>query len=135
NLMGKRGDFTARTVITPGSNNDIATLRVPVSIAKTITFPEVVNRYNIDKLSELVKNRRDYPGANFVHYLNRSDKNSNSTKRTSRKDLRYCSDITLQYGDIVERHLMSGDVVLLNRQPTLHKQSMMALKIYVIDDP
>ena len=37
-----------------------------------------------------------------------------------------------QYGDIVERHLIDGDVVLFNRQPSLHKLSIMAH--YVSDD-
>lgn len=67
NLMGKRTDFSARTVITPDPTLSINELGVPIAIAKNITFPEIVTPYNIDYLSKLVKNGREkYPGANFV---------------------------------------------------------------------
>ena len=66
--MGKRVNFSARTVITAGPAEDMDELRVPIKIAVTLTFPEVVTPHNIDRLSELVKNGRDvYPGANFVY--------------------------------------------------------------------
>jgi len=133
NLMGKRTDFTGRTVITSDpviGNNE---LRVPVRMAMTITFPEVVTPANIDKLSKLVLRGRDlYPGANNVFPV----ANMTPGKTIWPMDLRFKSkdQIELHYGDIVERHLQTGDIVLLNRQPTLHKQSMMGHRIKVIDD-
>ncbi len=108
-------------------------MRVPVAIATNLTFPEVVGPDNIEQLTELVRRGRDqYPGANYVFPLGKSTPG----KRILSFDLRYGKEgIQLHYGDIVERHLMDGDVVLLNRQPTLHKHSMMAFRIKVVDDP
>ena len=84
-------------------------------------------------MSSLVRRGRDqYPGANFVFKLG----NIAPGKRVLPIDLRYGKEGTqLHYGDIVERHLMNDDIVLLNRQPTLHKQSMMAFRIKVVNDP
>lgn len=134
NLMGKRVDFSARTVITGDTTIGIDELRVPVRIAKILTFPEVVTPYNIIKMQELVRNGRDkYPGANFVFPLGKYDPNSND--RVLPIDLRYRKEqVKLEFGDIVERHIVDGDYVLLNRQPTLHKLSMMSHKIRVIND-
>jgi len=132
NLMGKRGDFTARTVITPDpaiSNNQLG---VPIKIAMTLTFPETVTPANIEFLSKLVRNGRNvYPGANFVFQSSQASYG----RRVYPIDLRFRKDIDLAYGDVVERHLLDGDIVLLNRQPTLHKQSMMGHRIKVINDP
>ncbi len=98
----------------------------------TLTFPEVVTQQNIDRLSKLVKNGRDkYPGANFVFPASSLE----SGRRILPIDLRYRKEkVILRYGDIVERHIVTGDYVLLNRQPTLHKLSMMGHKIKVIDN-
>lgn len=98
-----------------------------------LTFPETVTPYNIEELTKLVKNgRENYPGANFVFPANPYVPG----KRTKQIDLRFNTEgIELHYGDIVERHLRDGDIVLLNRQPTLHKQSMMGHVIKVINNP
>jgi DNA-directed RNA polymerase II subunit RPB1 len=132
NLMGKRVNFSARTVITPDPTLDINQLGVPLKIAKNLTFPEIVTPNNIKYLTKLVENGRDkYPGANFIF-----SKNSSSGSSIFPRDLRWTKgrNIQLKYGDIVERHLQTGDFVLLNRQPTLHKLSMMGHSIKVIDN-
>jgi DNA-directed RNA polymerase II subunit RPB1 len=132
NLMGKRGDFTARTVITSDPTIENNKLGVPVKIAMNLTFPEIVTVHNKSHLEKLVRNGRDkYPGANFIF----QNANLIIGKKISPVDLRYRKNIELQIGDIVERHLQNGDPVLLNRQPTLHKQSMMSHIIKIIDDP
>lgn len=133
NLMGKRVDFSARTVITPDPSLDMNELGVPIMIAKNITFPEIVTPHNIDRLQNLVKRGRTrYPGANFVFPIS----SYKSGKRLLPIDLRYKEGgVELRYGDIVERHIVSGDYVLLNRQPTLHKLSMMGHKAKILDDP
>jgi DNA-directed RNA polymerase II subunit RPB1 len=127
----KRVNFSARTVITSDPMIDINQLRVPKKIAMTLTIPEVVTPQNIEKLSQLVRNGRDkYPGANFVFPTSNLD----SGKRILPIDLRFRKEkVDLIYGDIVERHIVNDDYVLLNRQPTLHKLSMMGHKIKVID--
>jgi len=125
NLMGKRVDFSARTVITGDPNLSIDEVGVPRSIARNLTFPEMVTKYNIDKLQELVRNGpQDHPGAKYVIREN-----------GERIDLRFArnkSDIALQYGWIVERHIVDGDLVIFNRQPSLHKMSMMGHRIRVM---
>lgn len=131
NLMGKRVDFSARSVITPDPSLDIDELGVPIDVAKTITFREVVTPQNIDKLRKHVQNgRHKYPGANFIFRSKQL-----AIGRSGQVDLRYKPDVTIEIGDIVERHCVSGDMVLLNRQPTLHKQSMQGHRAKVIDDP
>lgn len=116
NLMGKRVDFSARTVITGDPNLDLDEVGVPHSIARNLTYPERVTPYNITYLQELVRNGpNEYPGARYV-----------IRDTGDRIDLRYNkrTDTFLQYGWIVERHLKDGDYVLFNRQPSLHKMSM-----------
>jgi len=131
NLMGKRVDFSGRSVITPDPYINIDQLGVPKKIAMELTIPEEVTPYNIKHLTGLVKNGRDvYPGANFVLRINYRDGKS----ETQKIDLKYRKkSIKLNIGDIVERHSINGDFVLFNRQPTLHKPSMMAHQIHVLD--
>ena len=132
NLMGKRVDFSARSVITSDPYINIDQVGVPKKIAMELTIPEEVTPYNIKYLTGLVKNGRDiYPGANFVLRINYRDGKSEIQKI----DLKYRKKaIKLNYGDIVERHAVDGDHVLFNRQPTLHKPSMMGHTIQVIDN-
>ena len=132
NLEGKRVDFSARTVITSDPVLSINQLGVPVKIAMNLTYPEVVTPQNIEQLTKYVKNGRDvYPGANFVFHMSKSIPG----QAVLPTDLRFSKGtIELKFGDIVERHLIDGDYVLLNRQPTLHKQSMMGHRVKVIND-
>ena len=132
NLMGKRVEFSARTVITPDPYININQVGIPRRIAVELTIPEEVTPNNINYLSGLVKNGRDvYPGANFVlRNLNQNGKNN-----IQKIDLKYRkSSIKLNIGDVVERHCIDGDYVLFNRQPTLHKPSMMGHSIKVLDN-
>ena len=117
NLMGKRVDYSARSVITPDANIGISELGIPIKIAKNITFPEVVNKRNKKFLTKLVLNGPDvYPGAKI---LEKKAGDSISLKYVDRESL------DLNFGDIVHRHMLDGDPVLFNRQPTLHRMSMM----------
>ncbi|EEH50668.2 hypothetical protein PABG_12250 [Paracoccidioides brasiliensis Pb03] len=126
NLMGKRVDFSARTVITGDPNLSLDEVGVPISIAQTLTYPEVVTPFNIAKLGELVDNGPDiHPGARYV-----------IRSTGERIDLRHHKGgggrNFLQYGWRVERHIVDGDVILFNRQPSLHKESMMAHRVRVM---
>ncbi len=124
NLMGKRVDFSARSVITPDPNIGIGQLGVPKKIAMNITFPVTVNKRNRDFLTKLILNGPDnYPGAKI---LERKSGDSISLRYTDREN------IDLLNGDIVHRHLMDGDPVLFNRQPTLHRMSMMCHIVKVL---
>jgi DNA-directed RNA polymerase II subunit RPB1 len=124
NLMGKRVDFSARSVITPDPNIELDELGVPITIAKNLTYPEIVNEYNIGKLNTLLESDIDsYPGIKLIE-----KKNSIKITITSYNK----PNITLENGDIVHRHLMDGDYVLFNRQPSLHKMSMMGHRVRVM---
>ncbi|CAN1226390.1 DNA-directed RNA polymerase II subunit RPB1 [Linum perenne] len=128
NLMGKRVDFSARTVITPDPTINIDQLGVPWSIALNLTYPETVTPYNIERLKELVENGpHPPPGKTGAKYIIRDD--------GQRLDLRYLkksSDHHLELGYKVERHLNDGDFVLFNRQPSLHKMSIMGHRIKIM---
>ncbi|CAM4641943.1 unnamed protein product [Lepidochelys kempii] len=125
NLMGKRVDFSARTVITPDPNLSIDQVGVPRSIAANMTFAEIVTPFNIDRLQELVRRgNSQYPGAKYIIRDN-----------SDRIDLRFHpkpSDLHLQIGYKVERHMCDGDIVIFNRQPTLHKMSMMGHRVRIL---
>ena len=123
NLMGKRVDFSARSVITPDPNIELDELGVPFKIANNLTYPERVNMYNIDRLKTMLKRGSSWPGIKTVNKRN---------IRITVMDTNY-DTIELEYGDIVHRHLMDGDFVLFNRQPSLHKMSMMAHRVRVMD--
>jgi DNA-directed RNA polymerase II subunit RPB1 len=126
NCMGKRVDFSARSVITSDPYLDIDEVGVPLRIAVDMTIPEEVTELNIEDMKRLVKNGRSvYPGANFVF------KNNNGNLQ--KIDLQYRKkELRLNVGDVVERHIVDGDYVLFNRQPTLHKPSMMGHRIHVL---
>lgn len=118
NLMGKRVDFSARTVITGDPNLSIRQVGVPLKIAMNLTVPERVTEKNMAFLQKCVNNGPDvYPGAKSI--LLAKDGNTYSLRILSRRR------VELSVGDIVHRHMTDGDPVLFNRQPSLHRPSMM----------
>ena len=126
-LSGKRVDFSSRTVISPDPNLTISSVGVPTDVAKKLTIPETISDWNLDKLKKMVMNGPNtYPGAN---YIIRPDgvkiRLDYVTDRTGLAD-------SLSLGYIVERHLCDGDVVIFNRQPSLHRMSIMAHQVKVL---
>lgn len=124
NLSGKRVDFSGRTVISPDPNLSVDQVGVPILVAKVMTYPEMVNDYNIQHLRKCVLNGPEkHPGANIIRSgLHVSALQYADRERAARN---------LRVGDIVERHMCDGDVVLFNRQPSLHKMSIMAHRVKV----
>jgi DNA-directed RNA polymerase II subunit RPB1 len=124
NIQGKRVEYSARSVITPDPNLSIAELGVPEKIAMNLTVPDRVTPYNREKLYKYVQNGADkYPGAKTIV---RSDGRMISLRHINTREL------VLHHGDIVNRHLMDGDILLFNRQPTLHRMSMMGHRVRVL---
>ena len=124
NLMGKRVDFSARSVITPDPNLSIGQLGVPIKIAKNLTKPIMVTDNNKKQLLRLVRTGPDiYPGAKI---LERSTGETISLKYVDRES------VVLNVGDIVHRHMIDDDYILFNRQPTLHKMSMMCHRVKIM---
>jgi DNA-directed RNA polymerase subunit A' len=126
-LSGKRVDFSSRTVISPDPNLDISEVGVPYEVAKKLTVPEKVSQWNVDFLRELViRGPSEHPGANYVI---RPD--GVKIRLDFASDRKALAD-SLGPCYVVERHLMDGDVVLFNRQPSLHRMSVMAHYVKVL---
>ncbi|EFP75753.2 hypothetical protein PGT21_012768 [Puccinia graminis f. sp. tritici] len=129
NLSGKRVDFSGRTVISPDPNLSITEVAVPDRVAKILTYPERVTAHNIDRLRQCIRNGPDiHPGANYL--VAGSTTNASGSALPFKRSLKFGNRNhvanTLRLGDTVERHLHDGDVVLFNRQPSLHKLSIMS---------
>lgn len=125
NLSGKRVNFSARTVISPDPNISINEVGVPEMIAKEVTVPVYVNDWNIDEIKGYIENGPDvHPGANYVI-------NGNTKRRVTEETKEFILE-NIEPGYIVERHLKDGDMVLFNRQPSLHRMSMMAHEVRVL---
>ena len=134
NLSGKRVNFSARTVVSPDPNISINDVGVPVEAARELTVPVKVTAYNFEEVQELVS-RGPHPapalGGKYqpgVNYVLRAD-----GRRLKVTELN-CAEVAkrLEPGFVVERHLMDGDIVLFNRQPSLHRMSMMAHEVKVM---
>ena len=129
NIMGKRVDYSARTVISVDPNIDIDQFGVPIKIAMNLTFPEIVTKYNFEKIKKMVLNGpKKYPGAKTVSKGELGNQRNISLKHV---DVQKIAN-ELEIGDIVHRHLIDGDHCLFNRQPTLHKMSMMTHRIVIL---
>ncbi|MFH0949202.1 MAG: DNA-directed RNA polymerase subunit A' [Candidatus Aenigmatarchaeota archaeon] len=120
NLSGKRVNFSARTVISPDASISIGEVGIPREIAEEITVPVKINKINLNVMKELIKeNGPKYPGTN---YIIRPDGIRKKVTEENKKDI----SEELIPGYIVERHITDGDITIINRQPSLHRMSMMA---------
>ena len=128
-LMGKRVDFSARSVISPDPNIDLDELGVPEKIANSLTIPEEVTEFNYDRIVRLclegkvkfiIRPTQDRPTFEDFIVMSKVGKSEEEVKKF------------LSYGTVVERVLEDGDYVLFNRQPTLHRMSMMAHRVRVL---
>lgn len=126
NLAGKRTNFSARTVISPDPKLKINEVGVPMVIAMKLTVPERVTEWNMDYLKSFInKGAGEYPGANYI--IRPDGRRKKITSETREQLLE-----ELQPGFLVERHLMDGDIALFNRQPSLHRMSMMCHRVRVL---
>jgi len=125
NLAGKRVNYSARTVVSPDPFININEVGVPLEVAKIITVAESVNSTNIEYIKELIRRGENYPGANYV--IRPDGKRKRITEELKEE---ICAEIKPGYK--IERHLRDGDVVLFNRHPSLHKQSLMSHRVRVL---
>ena len=127
NLSGKRVDFSARTVISPDPNLDINEVGVPLDIAMRLSMPEKVTSWNLDEMRELVINGPEkYPGALYV--VRPDGKRVRLEFVVDREKVAEA----LETGFIIERHLKNGDIAIFNRQPSLHRMSIMTHYVRVL---
>ena len=128
-MMGKRVNHSGRTVISPDPLIDSGEIGIPLYIASKLYFPEKVTEYNIEYMKKIIKNGPfKYPGANQVI--------SNDGRKISlmnpNQKMREKISNDLKIGQTVLRHMQNGDILLVNRQPTLHKPSIMAHKAKIL---
>jgi len=128
NLSGKRVDFSSRSVISPNPMLAIDQVGVPKHVAKLLTYPERVTEHNLKMMQIFVKNGpKQYPGANYIL-------DASGNKKFLMYGNREWLANHLKPGDVVERHMIDGDCVLFNRQPSLHKLSIMCHKAKIHDN-
>jgi DNA-directed RNA polymerase beta' subunit len=139
NMMGKRVNFAARSVISPDPNIETNQIGVPPVFAKKLTYPEPVTNHNFYDLKEAVLNGPDkWPGAvaienEFGQVVSLRKKNYEERQALANQLLAPSStSVNGSKNKKVHRHLNNGDVVIMNRQPTLHKPSMMAHRARVL---
>jgi DNA-directed RNA polymerase subunit A' len=127
NLSGKRVDFSARTVISPDPNIDISDVGVPLDVAMKLSIPEKVTDWNLEEMQAFVQNGPDdYPGALYV--VRPDGKRIRLEFVVDREKVAEA----IEPGFIVERHLTDGDIAIFNRQPSLHRMSIMAHYVKVL---
>jgi DNA-directed RNA polymerase subunit A' len=125
NLSGKRVNFSARTPICPDARLGLNEIGVPYEIAEELTTPERLTKFNKDKIVQLINNAPEYPSAKYViKEGNRRLRVLEDNKETILENL--------ELGDKIERQLIDGDFVIFNRQPSLHRMSMMGHRIRVL---
>lgn len=139
NIMGKRVNFAARSVISPDPNIETNEIGIPPVFAKKLTYPEPVTAWNIEELKQAVLNGPNkWPGASAVEYENGQLINlkfKNDEERQALANMLLApsnSSMTGARNKKVHRHLNNGDIVIMNRQPTLHKPSMMCHRARVL---
>ena len=123
--LGKRVNFSARSVISPDPFLRLDEVGVPIDIAKDITYPEIVTEVNIERVKNYVKNFNKYPGANYIITPD------GIRKKITQENVNSLLD-EIKPGYTVELHLLNGDMVLFNRQPSLHKLSIMGHVVKVL---
>lgn len=141
-MMGKRVNYAARTVITPDPNIDTEEIGIPDIFAKVLTFPTPVTPWNVHVLQKMVLNGPNvHPGAVSVEnesgQVFRLDPNNFTQRQSVANRLLAKDKVQLSSGErgsskVVYRHLMNGDYLLLNRQPSLHRPSIMAHRARIL---
>jgi DNA-directed RNA polymerase II subunit RPB1 len=119
-LMGKRTNFSGRTVISPDPTLNVGEIRIPEDMAPFLTVHATVNVNNIEELNRLLKDGK------IIRLIPVDGKRRGHEIKVDAKVIR---ETALQPGDQVDRYLQNGDYVVFNRQPTLHRYSIMGYKV------
>ena len=121
-LMGKRCNFTSRTVITGDAMLDMREVGIPKQVAETLTIVEHINRLNFKKMKQMIREQDTR-----IKYVIRKDGTRLDLKTTR-------GQVDIQVGWSVERQLKDGDLVLFNRQPSLHRMSIMCHRAKIMSE-
>lgn len=138
-MMGKRVNYAARSVITPDPNLNLDEIGIPEEFAKKLSYPVPVTGWNVTELRKFVMNGPDvHPGATLIENEDGTVSRISQSNPTQRESIAKTlltpeeSGSTTNKVKIVHRHLLNGDILLLNRQPTLHRPSIMAHKARIL---
>jgi len=123
--QAKRCDFTARSVIEAGPNLKFNQVSIPQKIASSLTYPVLISNY--EKVIEYQQKLKD----GKINNIKRGDRNIRIDKENKYKR----QHVNIEIGDIVGRHIQTGDYVIMNRQPTLRVESMNGHEVIVSEDP
>jgi DNA-directed RNA polymerase subunit A' len=124
NLSGKRVNFSARSVISVDPSLSINQIGIPKRMAENLTVPIYVTNWNIEECKKMLSNKNEKLIVNFF---------SQGGLRKRVTDLNINELINeLKPGVILERKLMDNDLILFNRQPTLHRLSIMAHQVKIV---
>jgi DNA-directed RNA polymerase I subunit RPA1 len=130
-MMGKRVNYGGRSVISPDPYITTDQIGVPAFMARKLTFPESVSSFNAERLRQLVINgTQNHPGANMIE-----DEESGQLihlAQLTQNEREGLAKLLTVGQKVVYRHLQNGDPLLVNRQPTLHKPSIMAHRCRVL---
>lgn len=134
NMMGKRVNFAARTVITPDPFINVDEIGIPEIFARKLSYPVPVTSWNVQELRKMVMNGPNvHPGANYIERENGFRTAIPGNDEAKRESLAKLLLTTNDEGiKIVHRHLLNNDVLLLNRQPTLHRPGIQAHKTRIL---
>ncbi len=121
-LMGKRCNFTARTVITGDAMMDMRDVGIPKQVAETLTIVEHINRFNYDRVKKMIQNQDPR-----IKSILQKDGTRFDLKKTR-------GQLDIQIGWSIERQLKDGDPVLFNRQPSLHRMSIMCHRAKIMSE-
>ncbi|KAF0989520.1 hypothetical protein HZS_2747 [Henneguya salminicola] len=133
-MMGKRVNQAARSVISPDPMLDIDEVGIPHVFATKLTYPEHLNPINSQNLITYVSNGpKCHPGATHVEFgRSKVILHPSNSQRNNAVCKRIMSEEFSDKNVIVRRHLLNGDIVLMNRQPTLHRPSIMGHRVRVL---
>ncbi|MDD1704550.1 MAG: DNA-directed RNA polymerase subunit A' [Methanoregula sp.] len=131
-LSGKRVNFSSRTVISPDPNLSVAQVGVPRAVANEMTIPVRVTAANLEELKGIARIGPNRPDVNAPCGANYAIRPDNRRLRLAEGNLETVADM-IEPGWTVERQLRDGDVVLFNRQPSLHRMSIMAHRVKVME--
>jgi DNA-directed RNA polymerase II subunit RPB1 len=115
NLMGKRVEFSARTVLSGDPRLGINEVGVPSQVAENLTYPEMITYHNLHVIKDW-----------NIRYVYKKGDDQRYDAKVNPKCLE-----RLSVGDKVDRSLVNGDLVIVNRQPTLHRGSMIACYVRI----
>lgn len=120
NLLGGTTFFCSRAVVTGASELRVDEIGVPADVANALTVPVTVSELNHREALKAIEMQE------IVRVQRGAEQHEVTPHTVSR------IKVWIQPGDVAHRRLRNGDVVLVNRQPSLHRHSMMALRVVVV---